>query len=93
VQGAPCTIELAADGTMTGRAGWANEDRDQGRWWVEDDTWFRQWGAWAYGEVSGYRPLIQDGRVKWLNAEGLAVDEAAYVAPGEALRTECNLAP
>jgi GntR family transcriptional regulator/MocR family aminotransferase len=81
VEGAPCTIELAADGAMTGRAGWAGEDRDEGRWWVEDAVWFRQWRTWAYGEAAGYRPLIDAGRVQWLNAEGRAVDEAVYVPP------------
>jgi GntR family transcriptional regulator/MocR family aminotransferase len=78
VEGAPCTIVLAPDGTMAGRAGWAGEDRDDGRWWVEGDLWFRRWRDWAYGETSSYRPLIEGGRVQWLNAVGVAVDEAAF---------------
>jgi GntR family transcriptional regulator/MocR family aminotransferase len=93
VEGAPCTIELAADGTMAGRAGWADEDRDEGRWWVESEIWRRQWRVWAYGEASGYRPLIADGRVKWLNAEGRAVDEAVYVPPGVGPVERGDLAP
>ncbi|MFT7129741.1 MAG: GntR family transcriptional regulator/MocR family aminotransferase [Gammaproteobacteria bacterium] len=32
--GDPCSIDLRADGTMIGRAGYANEDCDTGRWWV-----------------------------------------------------------
>ena len=83
VEGAPCVIELAPDGTMQGRAGWANDDHDEGRWWVEGEVWFRQWRSWAYGEAAGFRALIRDGGVKWLNADGRVVDEAAYVAPGE----------
>ena len=93
VVGAPCTIQLSPDGRMIGRAGWANEDQDEGRWWVEGDTWFRQWRSWAYGEASGYRPLIKDGRVQWLNADGLAVDEAVYVAPEAEANAACELAP
>ncbi|MDR3513574.1 MAG: PLP-dependent aminotransferase family protein [Caulobacteraceae bacterium] len=93
VYGAPCTIELLADGAMLGRAGYANEDRDEGRWWVEGDIWFRQWNSWAYGEPSGYRPLIEDGRVQWLNAMGVAVDSAVYVAPGADRETLAELAP
>jgi GntR family transcriptional regulator/MocR family aminotransferase len=81
VDGAPCTIEVRPGGVLAGRAGWAGEDRDEGRWWVEDGLWFRQWRGWAYGEASGYRPLIEGGRVQWLNAAGLAVDEAAFVPP------------
>ena len=93
VYGAPCTIELLAGGTMVGRAGYANEDCDEGRWWVDGDIWWRQWRAWAYGEASGYRPLIEDGRVQWLNAEGLAVDQAAYIAPGADRVDPVDLAP
>lgn len=93
VVGAPCTIHLTPDGRMIGRAGWANEDQDEGRWWVDGDTWFRQWRSWAYGETAGYRPLIKDGRVQWLNADGLAVDEAVYVAPGDAAISASELAP
>jgi GntR family transcriptional regulator/MocR family aminotransferase len=93
VYGAPCTIEILADGAMVGRAGYANEDCDEGRWWVDGDTWWRQWRAWAYGEASGYRPLIEGGRVQWLNADGLAVDQAVYIAPGADRREATDLAP
>ena len=51
VYGDPLTIELNADGTMTGRAGFAHEDLDEGRWWLEGDFWCRQWQEWAYGQV------------------------------------------
>jgi GntR family transcriptional regulator/MocR family aminotransferase len=81
VEGAPCTIEVRPDGLLVGRAGWAGEDRDEGRWWVEEGLWRRQWRSWAYGEASAYRPLIEGGRVQWLNAAGQAVDEAAFVPP------------
>jgi GntR family transcriptional regulator / MocR family aminotransferase len=50
VYGEPCTIQARADGALVGRAGYANEDRDSGRWWIEGDRWFRQWHSWAYGE-------------------------------------------
>lgn len=93
VYGAPCTIELRPDGEMVGRAGYANEDQDHGRWWVEGDIWYRQWNNWAYGEASGYRPLIEGDRVQWLNAQGLAVDSAVYVPPGADLNLSLALAP
>ena len=93
VYGAPCTIELRTDGCMVGRAGYANEERDEGRWWIEGGTWWRQWRNWAYGEASGYRPLIEGGRVQWLNDDGLAVDQAVYVPPGSDRSEVANLAP
>lgn len=54
VYGAPCTIELRADGKMIGRAGHADEEYDTGRWWVDGDIWYRQWQEWAYGEQAGF---------------------------------------
>jgi GntR family transcriptional regulator/MocR family aminotransferase len=83
ITGEPCTIELRADGVMVGRSGYANEDRDEGRWWIDGDLWRRQWRTWAYGEACGYRPLIQGDRVQWLDEAGVAVDWAVYVAPGD----------
>jgi GntR family transcriptional regulator/MocR family aminotransferase len=93
ISGEPCTIELRADGAMIGRAGYANEDRDEGRWWVEGDLWRRQWRAWAYGEASSYRPLIEGDRVQWLDEAGVPVDWAVYVAPGAQPSAEADLAP
>ena len=80
VYGEPCTIELHEGGAMTGRAGYASEDRDEGRWWVENDLWFRQWKHWAYGEPAGYRLQIEGERLFYLNEEGRRVD-SAILAP------------
>ena len=87
VYGDPCTIELHEDGSMVGRAGYANEDRDTGRWWIEGDLWCRQWQVWAYGEVSQLYTRIDGGRIQWFRAEGPSagrlVDSAAYVPPSK----------
>jgi GntR family transcriptional regulator/MocR family aminotransferase len=84
VYGDPCTIELCADGRMIGIAGFANEDRDTGRWWVEGDEWCRQWRQWAYGEAARFKTFVQDGRVAWFR-DGKLVDWAVYAAgSGEA---------
>jgi GntR family transcriptional regulator/MocR family aminotransferase len=93
ITGEPCTIELRADGAMVGRAGYANEDRDEGRWWVDGDLWRRQWRSWAYGEAAAYRPLIQGDRVQWLDEAGVAVDWAVYVAPAARASAGGDLAP
>lgn len=63
--GDPCTIELHADGRMTGRAGHANEDCDEGRWWLEDDLYCRQWQQWGYGEVSKLRVTVDGNQIHW----------------------------
>lgn len=76
VYGVPCTIDLHADGTMTGTAGYANEDRDVGRWWVDGDRWHRQWEKWVYGEETPYYVVINDEQVKWFNLDHQLVDSA-----------------
>lgn len=75
----PCTIDLHADGTMTGIAGQDGEDRDHGTWWVEGDRWFRRWTRWNYGEATGFLTMIRDSEIKWFNQDGRLVDRAAIV--------------
>lgn len=79
VYGEPCTIYVQPDGKLIGRAGYANEDCDTGRWWIEDDRWFRQWENWAYGEAVGYITAIDGGQVRWFKPDGLLVDTALIV--------------
>jgi GntR family transcriptional regulator/MocR family aminotransferase len=79
VYGEPCTLQLEADGTLSGRAGYSNEDVDTGRWWVEGDRWFRQWKNWAYGESMGLRTVVDGEQVRWFSAEGLLIDTAVIV--------------
>lgn len=74
VYGDPCTIELLADGTMTGRAGFANEDLDQGRWWLEGDLWCRQWREWSYGQVVRFRIVVEGERIHWVSPDGRLID-------------------
>jgi GntR family transcriptional regulator / MocR family aminotransferase len=81
VYGEPCTIELHQDGSMDGRAGYANEERDTGRWWVEKDCWCRQWDNWAYGEVSRFYTAVERDRVQWFNMDGRLVDSAVLAIP------------
>lgn len=76
VYGVPCTIDLHADGRMVGTAGFANEDCDVGRWWVEGDRWHRQWEKWVYGEERAYFIVIADDQIKWFNADHQLVDSA-----------------
>jgi GntR family transcriptional regulator/MocR family aminotransferase len=78
--GDPATFELNSDGSMTGRAGHANEDQDKGRWWIEGDYWCRQWNEWAYGEKSRYYLTLQGRHLKIFNTEKRLVDSAIIQA-------------
>ena len=76
VYGDPASFELHADGRLTGLAGHANEERDEGRWWVEGDLWCRQWTQWAYGEASRYFITLQGQQLRLYNTEKRLVDSA-----------------
>jgi GntR family transcriptional regulator/MocR family aminotransferase len=76
VYGDPATFELSADGSMKGRAGHANEDCDEGRWWIEGDLWCRQWSQWAYGEEGRFYITLQGQQLKIYNTDGRLVDSA-----------------
>lgn len=81
VYGEPCTLTLGADGTLSGTAGYAGEDIDDGRWWIEGDRWFRQWRQWAYGEAAGFSVVIEGDQVRFYGADGLLVDAAVLIRP------------
>lgn len=79
VYGDPCTILLKREGSMSGRAGFANEESDIGKWWVEDDLWCRQWSDWAYGEIAKFQTVVKGDRIQWFNEEGRLIDAAVIV--------------
>ena len=72
----PCTFVLHPDGSMTGHAGHADEEQDEGKWWIEDDRWCRQWEQWAYGEKSRYFITMNGQHLRLYNSEKRLVDSA-----------------
>src|SRR3546814_17552554 len=70
VYGAPCTLEINADGNLAGTAGYAGEDCDRGHWWLEDDRWYRQWRQWAYGEETGYAVVVDGDQMRFYGEHG-----------------------
>jgi len=72
--GAPCTIELHENGSMSGRSGHADEDCDTGKWWLEDDVWCRQWKHWGYGDISKLQVTLNGERIRWWRPGGRLVD-------------------
>ncbi|MEM8936269.1 MAG: PLP-dependent aminotransferase family protein [Pseudomonadota bacterium] len=83
VYGDPCTISLNRDGSMRGRAGFANEDSDHGSWWIDGDFWCRQWREWAYGEIGRYRVGLQGDQIFWFHPDGRLIDQAIIVRGGD----------
>ena len=70
----PCTIELHEDGSMSGRAGHTDEEHDTGKWWLEDDTWCRQWKHWGYGDISKLKVTLKGDNIRWWRPGGRLVD-------------------
>ncbi|AWL10728.1 HTH-type transcriptional regulator TauR [Saliniradius amylolyticus] len=77
VFGDPYRITLDADGSMQGFEGHRDEKQDAGTWWLKDDTWYRQWQNWSYGELLGFDVYITDTRIHWVR-DGKLVDAADY---------------
>ncbi len=76
VYGEPATLEVRADGELVGTAGYAGEDCDRGRWWIEDGRWHRQWQRWAYAEASAYRLVVDGDQLRLYGEDGLLADTA-----------------
>jgi GntR family transcriptional regulator/MocR family aminotransferase len=74
VYGDPLTIDVLPDGTMVGRAGFANEDLDEGRWWLEGDIWCRQWREWSYAQVARFHIVLEGAQIQWFSADGRLID-------------------
>ncbi|KFL37531.1 PLP-dependent aminotransferase family protein [Arenimonas donghaensis] len=79
VYGAPCTLQVHADGRLSGVAGDQGEDCDQGRWWIQDGRWYRQWQQWAYGEASGYDLVVEGEQLRFYGEDGLLADTAVLI--------------
>jgi GntR family transcriptional regulator/MocR family aminotransferase len=87
VYGDPLTIELLPDGKMAGRAGFANEDRDEGRWWLEGDLWCRQWHEWSYGQVARFQIALEGDRIHWVSVDGRPIDSGLFARPTGTIET------
>lgn len=83
VYGAPCTIEHHPQGSMSGILGFANEDKDKGRWRVDGDLFYRKWNRWVYGEETGYYVVIEGDKIKYFNREKQIVDSGFIRLAGD----------
>lgn len=83
VYGAPCTIEHHPQGGMSGILGFANEDKDKGRWRVDGDLFYRKWDRWVYGEETGYYVVIDGDKIKYFNRDKQIVDSGYIRLAGD----------
>ncbi len=83
VYGAPCTIEHHPQGGMSGILGFANEDKDKGRWRVDGDLFYRKWDRWVYGEETAYYVVIDGDKIKYFNRDKQIVDSGYIRLAGD----------
>ncbi|MBN7796338.1 PLP-dependent aminotransferase family protein [Parahaliea mediterranea] len=74
--GDPCTIEICPDGDLVGIAGYSNEDRDSGQWWIANNRWHRRWSRWAWGETGVYDVRLDGDIIKLFDEDGWLIDRA-----------------
>ena len=78
VYGEPLEIRWQADGTMTGTAGFAGEDQDSGRWWLDGDRYVRQWQRWSYAETASYAMVLDGECLKFYLETGYIEDSLVF---------------
>lgn len=74
VYGQPLTIDLMTDGRMVGYAGYAHEEQDEGRWWVENDRFYRHWNRWSFAEARSFYTVIEQDQVRWYDHNHQFID-------------------
>jgi GntR family transcriptional regulator/MocR family aminotransferase len=67
--GDPYEIDVLADGSLIGKCGYAHEDCDTGRWWMEDDYFCRQWSEWCYGEATRFLVVLEGDEMRWYRSD------------------------
>lgn len=83
INGDPATIDYHADGLAEGRIGYANEDRGEGRWWVEGELWYRRWERWYFGEPLGFHVVLDGSTIKLFEEDGQLSDIGVLHKPAE----------
>lgn len=67
-------ITYRANGTMIGRAGdlaaYTGQERDRGRWWVQDDKLCQQWETWLEGRTFCATIQQEGATVHWVRNDG-----------------------
>jgi GntR family transcriptional regulator/MocR family aminotransferase len=76
-----CTIKLLSDGTMLGETGGKYSESDTGRWWIENDIYYRQWKLWSYGEIKGFYIIMNGNVMKWFDQNYCFVRQLDHLNP------------
>ena len=67
--GDPYEVDVLADGSLVGKAGYAHEDCDTGSWWIEEQYWCRRWNSWSYGETARFLTVIDGDEIRWYRSD------------------------
>lgn len=81
--GDPYSVDVRADGTLVGKAGYAHEDCDEGVWWIEGEHWCRRWNSWSYGETARFLTVIESDQIRWYKDDLILFNRGVIVRPNE----------
>lgn len=80
--GDPYSVEVRADGTLIGKAGYTHEDCDEGVWWIDGDRWCRRWNNWSYGETARFLTVIEGDQIRWYKDDLVLFNRGVIVRAG-----------
>ena len=72
------TIAYSADGGMSGVAGHRDEYRDTGTWWVDGDTFCRQYTAWLDGKAACFSVSLDGDAIEFHEPSGMFVSDGVF---------------
>ncbi len=81
--GDPYSVDVRADGTLVGKAGYAHEDCDEGEWWIDGDHWCRRWNSWSYGETARFLTVIENDQIRWYKDDLVLFNRGVIVRAAE----------
>ncbi len=77
--GDPYTVTIHAGGDIEIVYDNQAQDRDTGKWWVENGQWWRQFRKSTFGEARGYYVVLEKEIIKWFDSEGDLVDTEVFI--------------
>lgn len=76
--GNPYTISYRSDGAMSGVAGNSDEYRDKGKWWLEDDSFCRQYNSWLEARAACFKVALDGDDISFFDAADKLVSSGTF---------------
>ena len=74
--GNPYTVTFSRSGSVKGKAGFNDEYKDTGSWWMDGDQFCRQYKVWFDNKVGCYGISTKGNVVRFHSKSGTIVDQS-----------------